>query len=116
MNPLTLLGDDLIGLFGSAFDGDLDIDTWATDFDLEGLLFSASGSILAGVNFSGAWDLLLDLPRGSTASTVTTLAGEAICFFAVVVLAEVFIAEVLAAGVIFLVSFIGEVDLALATG
>jgi hypothetical protein len=115
VNPLTLLGEVLIGLLGSALDGDLE--TGAADFDLEGLLTLAdSVSILAGVNFSGAWDLLLDLPRGSTTSgaTETALAGAA--FLAVVVLAEVFMAEALATGVIFLVSLTGEVDLAVGLG
>lgn len=50
MNPLTLLGEDLIGLLGSAFEGDMD--AGAADLDLEGLILGDSG--LAGVNFSGA--------------------------------------------------------------
>jgi len=46
----ALLGEDLIGLLGSAFEGDMD--AGAADLDLEGLILGDSG--LAGVNFSGA--------------------------------------------------------------
>ena len=54
MNPLTLLGDDFLGLAGSAtFEGDLEI-TGAADFDLEVLETLGDSAGLAGVNFSGA--------------------------------------------------------------
>ena len=115
MNPLTLLGEDLIGLLGSAgiFEGDFE--AGAADFDLLGLPDATGDSVgLAGVNFSGAWDLLLDLPRPSTSITATGLTGGGMTFLAVVVLAEVFMGEALGAGVIFLVALTGEVDLALA--
>lgn len=66
VNPLTLLGDDFLGLAGSAtLEGDLDI-TGAADFDLEDLMALGDSSGLAGVNFSGDLAFLVDLPRPST--------------------------------------------------
>lgn len=62
----TLLGDDFLGLAGSAtLEGDLDI-TGAADFDLEDLMALGDSSGLAGVNFSGDLAFLVDLPRPST--------------------------------------------------
>jgi len=50
----TLLGDDFLGLAGSAtLEGDLEI-TGAADFDLEVLETLGDSAGLAGVNFSGA--------------------------------------------------------------
>lgn len=109
-----MLGEDLIGLLGSAFEGDFE--AGAADFDLLGLASTLGDSVvLAGVNFSGAWDLLDDLPRPSGTSMMLTafLAGGGMSFLAVVVLAEVFMGEVLAAGVIFFSTLTGEADLAL---
>lgn len=78
-----MLGEDLIGLLGSAFEGDLE--AGAADFDLEGLCLGDSG--LAGVYFSGAYDLLVDLPRGSMSRVGLAAAGFCLV---VVVLADFF--------------------------